>query len=61
MKVDEIRKMANTHKTRSEYRLRRVTKVGLSGKGKTLLTPRHSLSALSEPRPGRTLEFVEAN
>ncbi len=27
--------------------------------GKTLLTPRHSLNAYSEPSPGRTLELVK--
>ncbi len=28
---------------------------------KTLLTPKHSLNAFSEPRPSRTLELVEAS
>ncbi len=30
-------------------------------KPKILLTPRHSLNALSEPRPSRTLDVVEAS
>ncbi len=39
---------------------KKVTRLDLGGRGgKTLVNPRHSLNAFSEPRPGRPLGTVK--